>query len=300
MEKRPENYTPGTPQSAGSGKTAIIILSVVVAVLAAVLIVINIRNNKLVGELNSEKEELTEQIITLRADFDSLSSDYADINAQLDTSKEQINQLLERIRKTEATNRQQIRKYQKELGTLRSIMRNYIVQIDSLNTLNKKLTADAAKARKESATFKKQNETLQKSVDDLSGKVQTASVIRGRNLKVAAFNKSGKVVDRSGSTNYIMVSLSLIENAVAERGPVRIYISIADSQGNVLTNSESVNCNFMGKQVLASASREVDYQGAEVDLGIYFKQNDKFVKGVYTVKAFSETADFGTVQLMLR
>jgi len=298
MEQRPE--ITNVEKKAGGTKIAIIALSAIVAVLAVVLIVINVNNRKLVNELNSEKDDLTAQIVTLRADFDSLSSDYADINAQLDTSKEQINQLLERIRVTDATNRQQIRKYQKELGTLRSIMRNYIVQIDSLNALNKKLTADAAQARKETATVKKQNESLQKSVDDLSGKVEAASVIRGRNLKVAAYNKNGKVVDRSGSTNYLMVSLSLIENAVAPRGPVRIYISITDADGNVLTNGESSNCNFNGSEVLASASREVDYQGDEVDLGIYFKKSDKFAKGVYNVKAFSESVEFGTVQLMLR
>lgn len=300
MEPRPEKSNTDKIKEWLQGKNLITVLSIAVGVLGIALIAICIGNHKLVRELNNEKEELTEQIINLRADFDSLSSDYADINAQLDTSKEQINQLLERIRKTEATNRQQIRKYQKELGTLRSIMRNYIVQIDSLNSLNKKLTAAAAKARKESANYRKQNETLQKSVDDLSGKVQTASVVRGRNLKVAAYNKNGKAVDRSGAASYLMVSLSLIENAVAQRGPLRIYIAISDAQGNILTNGESTLCDFMGEQVQASASREVDYQGSEVDLGIYFKQSAKFAKGIYNVRAFSETADFGTVQLMLR
>lgn len=298
MEQRPENQP--SRGKAGGTKTAIIILSVAVAVLATVLIIINVSNRKLVAELNAEKEDLTSQIVTLRADFDSLSSDYADINAQLDTSREQINQLLERIRVTDATNRQQIRKYQKELGTLRSIMRNYIVQIDSLNTLNQKLTADAAQARRETATVRKQNETLQKSVDDLSGKVEAASVVRGRNLKVSAYNKNGKAVDRSGATSYLMVSMSLIENAVAERGPIRIYITITDAAGNVLTNAESTVCNFKGTEVQASASREVDYQGDEVDLGIYFKKTEKFTKGVYNVRAFSESVEFGTVQLMLR
>lgn len=290
--------------AAGGGmdksKTIIIILSAVAAVLAIVLAVGAVRNSRLIRELNTEKEDLTSQIITLQADFDSLSSDYAEINAQLDTSKEQISQLLERIRKTDATNRAQIRKYQKELGTLRSIMRNYIVQIDSLNTLNHKLTADAAAARKEAARVRRQNEDLQKSVDDLSGKVEVAAVIRGRDLKVAAYNKNGKAVNRSGDARYLMVSLSLIENAIAPCGPVRIYIAITDPAGNLMTNSGSGTCTFQGAETGMSASREVDYQGTEVDLGIYFKQDAKFTKGVYTVRAFSEMVDFGTVQMMLR
>ena len=61
---------------------------------------------------------------------------------QLDSSREEVSQLIERIKKTDATNRAKIRQYEKELRhSSGSIMRSYIVQIDSLNTLNQKLTA---------------------------------------------------------------------------------------------------------------------------------------------------------------
>ena len=70
-------------------------------------------------------------MITLQNEYATLSSDNDMINAQLDSSREEVSQLIERIKKTEATNRIMIRKYEKELGTLRSIMRNYIEQIES-------------------------------------------------------------------------------------------------------------------------------------------------------------------------
>ena len=126
-------------------------LIAVAVLLGAALAYIWIQKSSLVKELEIEKEDLTEQIVALQSDYDSLSSDYDNINSQLDSSREEVAQLVERIKKTEATNRAQMRKYEKELGTLRSIMRNYITQIDSLNTLNHRLTADAAAARKEAA-----------------------------------------------------------------------------------------------------------------------------------------------------
>ena len=174
----------------------LIVLGAIAAVLAIVLAYVWFTNYKLVGQLNEEKEELTQQMISLREDYDTLSSDYDEINAQLDSSREQVNQLIERLKETEARDRAKIRKYEKELGTLRSIMRNYIVQIDSLNTLNKKLTADAAAARREAEVSKARSEELSQKVEHLSGQVAAGSVIKARGLVIEPYDGSGKVNER--------------------------------------------------------------------------------------------------------
>ena len=126
------------------------------------------QRNTLVKELEVEKADLAQQMVALQDDFNTLNSDYESINHQLDTSREQVALLIEKLSKTEATNRAKIRQYEKELGTLRSIMKGYIVQIDSLNTLNKKLTADAAAARREAAESRRANEQLTQQVENLS------------------------------------------------------------------------------------------------------------------------------------
>ena len=104
-------------------------LIAVVLMLAGALAYVWWDKTGLVNELNIEKEELTSQMIALQNDYATLSSDYDTINSQLDSSREEVSQLIERIKKTEATNRSKMRQYEKELGTLRSIMRNYIVQL---------------------------------------------------------------------------------------------------------------------------------------------------------------------------
>lgn len=306
MEKRPENMSPVNPEGQAFTRNsdhrngAVVILAIVAAVLAIVLAAILVSKAKLVHELQGEKEELTEQIVALQADYDSLSSDYESINSQLDSSREEVAQLIERIQKTDATNRRKIRQYQKELGTLRTIMKNYIIQIDSLNTLNHKLTADAAAARRETAQVRKQNDELQKTVDELADKVETGAVIHGRDIKAEAYNNNGKVVDRASSAVRILTTLTLGANNLAEKGPVRVYVVVTDPDGNILKNQDSRICNYGGGQLETSASREIDYQGNEVEMSIYLNNVGKFAKGIYTVQVLTERSLMGSTQFMLR
>ena len=281
-------------------KTATIVLAAAAALLAGALGYITTQKNGLVRELEAEKADLTEQMVALQNDFANLSSDYETINSQLDTSREQVALLIDKLQKTEATNRAKIRQYEKELGTLRSIMRGYIVQIDSLNTLNKKLTADAAAARQEAAESRRANEQLTQKVDQLSGKVAAGSVLKARGLSLQAYNGSDRVSDRSSRVTYMIATLSLVENELAERGPVRVYVRVKDPNGLLLTNGNSTQFTAGGETLQATASREVDYEGNEVELSIYIKDVGEFVKGIYTVEAYTETGPVGRSELLLR
>ena len=275
-------------------------LAVVAVLLAGALAYIWYQKSSLVKELTIDKEELTAQMVELQNDYAMLSSDYDTINSQLDSSREEVSQLIERIQKTEATNRSKMRQYEKELGTLRSIMRNYIVQIDSLNTLNKKLTADAAAARREAAESRKREAELNKTVESLSGQVAAGSVIKARGIRIEAYNASDKVTDRSSRVVRLLTSLSLVENDLAPKGPVRIYIRVKGPDGILLTNSTQRTFEVDGEPMICSASREVDYQGKEVDLSIYLNDIPEYVKGIYTVEAYTEQTLLGSAELMLR
>ena len=281
-------------------KKVIYALAAVAVVLAGVLAYIWIQKSTLVNELNVEKEELTQQMVALQADYESLSSDYDTINAQLDSSKEEVAQLIERIKKTEATNRYKMRQYEKELGTLRSIMRNYIVQIDSLNTLNKKLTAEAAEARQAAEESRRRNENLSQQVDKLSDQVASGSIIKATGLRVDAYNAAGSVTDRSSRVVKLLTSLSLVANDLAPHGPVRVYIVVKDPSGATLINSSSRSLTLNGETIQTSASREVDYEGSEVDLSIYLNEIPEYVKGIYKVDAYTAQSFLGSTELLLR
>jgi myosin heavy subunit len=281
-------------------KKVIYALVAVAILLAGALAYIWWDKTSLVNELNLEKEELTSQMIALQNDYATLSSDYDMINSQLDSSREEVSQLIERIKKTEATNRSKMRQYEKELGTLRSIMRNYIVQIDSLNTLNKKLTADAAAARREAAESKRKQAELTKTVESLSGQVAAGAVIKARGLRIDAYNASDKITDRSSRVVRLLTTLSLVENDLAPKGPIRVYIRVKGPDGILLTNNTQRKFEVNGEPMICSASREVDYQGKEVELSIYLNDIATYDKGIYTVEAYTEQSMLGSAELMLR
>ena len=272
----------------------------VAALLAGALAYIWIQKSSLVKELEVEKEDLTEQIVALQGDYANLSSEYDTINSQLDSSREEVAQLVERIKKTEATNRAQMRQYEKELGTLRSIMRNYITQIDSLNTLNHKLTADAAAARKEAAESRKANKELTQQVENLGAQVAAGSVLKARGIRLDPNNAADKVTDRSSRVVRMLTTLSLVENDLAPKGPVRVYIRVKDPEGILLTNGNQVSFNYQGSTMNASASREVDYEGKEVELSIYLNDIPAYEKGIYTVEAYTKDSFLGSAEVLLR
>ena len=281
-------------------RTLVNILAVVAALLAIVLGALLYQRSNLVKALESEKSELAQQMKDLQSDFSQLSSDYDNINSQLDTSREQVAMLIEKLNKTEATNRAKIRQYEKELGTLRTIMKGYIVQIDSLNTLNKKLTADAAAARREAAEARSANEELSMQVEDLSSKVQAGKVIKARAISLGAYYSNDKVGDRHSRVRYMIAGLTLVENSLADHGPVRVYVRVKDPEGILLMNNESSEFTVGGEVLQATASREVDYEGSEVDLSIYINDTGEFAKGVYTLEVYTEKSLLGKAECMLR
>ena len=109
------------------------------------------------------------------------------------------------------------------------------------------------------------------------------------------------MTDRSSRVVRLIASLSLVENDLAEKGPVRVYIRVKDPEGILLTNSSQRTFSVDGGDpMISTTSREVDYQGKEIDLGIYVNDIPSFIKGIYTVEAYTEQTKLGEAELMLR
>ena len=127
------------------------------------------------------------------------------------------------------------------------------------------------------------------------------SVIKARGIILEPYSSQDKVTDRSSRVVRMLTTLSLVENDLAPKGPVRVYIVVKGPDGTVLTNANSVGFESAGEARTASASREVDYEGKEVELSIYLNDlADKCVKGVYTVEAYTAQGYLGSAETMLR
>ena len=279
---------------------AVIALAIVAVGLAAALAIVGTRDYKMVKELEADKQDLSDRIEALQKEYADLSSDYDFINSQLDSSREEVAVLVSRIKSTEATNRAKMRQYEKELGTLRSIMRNYLVQIDSLNQQNIKLSQELSTTRQSLAAATGKNEELEAQNKEYAAKVATGAKIKARGIVCKAYNGSDKVTDRSSRTRRLAVELSLVENDLAERGPITIYLRVKDPDGNLLLDGTGASFTLAGEAVAATASREVDYEGDEVDMIIYVNDIPQYVKGVYVADVYSAAGLLGSTELMLR
>lgn len=294
-----ENSTNQTKQK-NPFKILTIVLSVVFVILLGVFIYVWADRNAMIDDLTIEKDQLTEQLGELQNDYSVLSSSNDSLNVQLDREREKVEQLIERVKKTEATNRTKIRQYEKELGTLRSIMKHYIVQIDSLNTLNVALRKDAAIAREQAQKSQEKYNELSKTTDEYAKQIEIGSVVKGRGVVITAINNSNKETDRSSRVAKLKTCMNLVENSLAARGPRKVYIRVKGPDGILMTGDQQQIFELDGEQMIYSASREVDYQGTEVEVCVYFENSQPFTKGVYTVDAYTVEGKLGSADLLLK
>ncbi|HOO69808.1 MAG TPA: hypothetical protein PLS52_02930 [Bacteroidales bacterium] len=280
-------------------KTIIIVLAAVAALLIGALAWVWIDRSGMIKELNLEKEQLTQQIVQLRSEYDSLSTTNDTLNLRLTEEREKIDLLIERINKTEATNRTRIREYERELGTLRSIMRSYIHQIDSLNTLNLALREDATQAREEATQATRQYEELRTTTEEYARQVEIGAQLKGRDFLLTGITESGRDSERSSRISKLKLCGSLIENSIAPKGPVNIYLRVKGPDGILLTNPEQGVFNAAGEQLVYSAVREIDYQGDEVEFCIFFG-GVSFSRGVYTAEIYTNDGRIGVADILLR
>ena len=228
------NFTEDIASENGKQKKLLVALIIISVVLAIALGFIWYQNSQNKSDLEERKKELAasmQDLLDLQDAYSGLSVQYDTINMQLDSSRMEVELLMEKLQNERKVSAATIKQYQKELGTLRTIMKGYIVQIDSLQKLNTKLTADAAAARKEAAASRRKSEELSKTVQDLSGQVSAGAVLKAYGLKVEAFNKSDKTTDRSSRVSDLLTSLTLGENDLAPKGPVTVYIRVKDPDG---------------------------------------------------------------------
>ena len=93
--------------------------------------------NEIVEQMTIEKEELQEEYEDLAIQFDGYQQmDIRNDSLQDLLSREQqrVQDLLEELRHTKASNARRIAELKKELATVRAVMKDYVRQIDSLNT----------------------------------------------------------------------------------------------------------------------------------------------------------------------
>ncbi len=282
--------------SNSTAKTLKIIIAVLAVVIVGMVVFLIMNNSKSEGEkqtLVAEKQVIQNQLEDLQYTYAALKTDNDTLSVQLQEEQERIEVLLEKIKKTEISNRSQLKKYEDELGTLRAIMRSYVTQIDSLNNLNQQLMTENRQIREESQQTQRRADELAQKTTALSGQVEKGAVLKARDVIAVGLNGKGKENARAKNVEKIRVCFTLIENSLTEKGPRNVYLRVKGPDGIVLASSEDNLFAFGDSQLVYSAVREVDYQGDDIEMCI-FADTPSTQKGTYELTLYSGGALVGS------
>ena len=293
--------TPQPDQNSIRGyRIVIIILSVILVALSALYYGIHrqqMRDNEL---LQADRDSIQSDLGRLMTDYDNLQISNDSISANLTIERERADSLMTRLKKERSWNLAKIKQYEKEVGTLRSIMKSYVRQIDSLNTLNKKLIKENVSYRKEISSANLRAEMAEEKAAELDNKVRIGAVLRARDISLTALNVNSREVTRVKNASRQRVDFVLSANELAEPGNKAIYVRITSPDGYVLTTEEMPTFEFEGERLSYSAMREVEYDNTkDLDVGIFYTSKG-FTAGTYRIQLYCEGRLIGQAEIAMR
>lgn len=293
--------TPQPDQNSIRGyRIVIIILSVILVALSALYYGIHrqqMRDNEL---LQADRDSIQSDLGRLMTDYDNLQISNDSISANLTIERERADSLMTRLKKERSWNLAKIKQYEKEVGTLRSIMKSYVRQIDSLNTLNKKLIKENVSYRKEISSANLRAEMAEEKAAELDNKVRIGAVLRARDISLTALNVNSREVTRVKNASRLRVDFVLSANELAEPGNKAIYVRITSPDGYVLTAEEMPTFEFEGERLSYSAMREVEYDNTkDLDVGIFYTSKG-FTAGTYRIQLYCEGRLIGQAEIAMR
>ena len=178
-------------------------------------------------------------------------------------------------------------------------MKNYLRQIDSLNTVNKKVIGENVSLRKEISTEKLRADVAEERASELQNKVAQGSVLRARDITLVALNASDKIISRVKNAATLRVDFTVGANELAKAGNRQIYLCITSPDGYLLSTDAMPTFSYQGTNKGYSASREVDYQNEDVDVSIYYKGSG-FIPGTYKVAIYMDGNLIGSSEIAVR
>lgn len=281
-------------------------LVVIIGVLAAILIVLLVfflmernENRANMKAITEEKEILQQELADLSHNYDNLKTDNDTLNAKLAHEQEKIATLMERMKEFRNNSYAEINKYKKEIGTLKTVLRSYVVQIDSLNQLNKKLLAENQEVKKQMDWVRERNQRLEQRTERMAETLEKASTLSVENLTIYPVNKNGKETSLRKCFQ-LKVDFVIARNITAKRGPRMIYWRITRPDGQVIAASRKSFFKYQNTSLTYSARREVEYEGERLEVSIYWPNDGSLIKGKYIADLFSDNQQIGSTEFILK
>lgn len=291
-----KKFSLGATEKDRRNNLIVIFLSVFLVVVIVLFFMQRSEHQQIIRSLNDEKDSIQSELNSMVQGYDSLKTNNDTINSELFVAQTKVKDLLLEIGQVKKASYKQIEQYREEVGSLRNIMRNYIVQVDSLNRRNQQLMAENAQVKQNYAQIESKNEQLQKEKKQLSQRVEKAATLEAQNLHAFGINSKGNEVNNSRKADKIEVSFTLGKNITAKRGSKEIYVRIQRPDQILLLKSKKDLFHFEDLRIPYSAMRVVTYEGNDLPVNIFWDNSgeDAFMEGDYTVDVFADGNNIGT------
>ena len=258
--------------------------------------------NELVEQMTIEKEELQEEYEDLAIQFDGYQNmDIRNDSLQDLLSREQqrVQDLLEELRQTKASNARRIAELKKELATVRAVMKDYVRQIDSLNATNKRLTAENIQVRQENQQVKEQNSQLSTLNSQLSETVTRAAMLEMTSCSVTTLNKRDKKTRIKGQIRKLQFDFVIAKNITCAPGMKNLYARITEPDGDLLGEDNNLLFPFENQEINYTLVQQIEYSGENYNGTCYWPIDD-IEAGFYTIDFFCDGNLIGSFPFQLK
>ncbi len=277
----------------------VLILSVILVIMIVLFFMQRKEHGLIVGNIRAEKDSIQYELTQMVAHYDMLKTENDTINQQLILAQSKVKDLLIEVEQTKRVSYEKINDYQKQVTTMRGIMRDFVMQIDSLNKRNEQLMVENTQVKEQYKQSELKNEQLTQDKEKLQKNLQRAAQLEARELIAEGLNSRNKETKFAKRTEMIRVSFVLSSNVAAKRGPKNIYIRIMRPDQLLMTKSANDLFQFEDLKIPFSAMREVNYEGQELPVNIFWdnKGEQELMVGTYTIDIFADGNNIGTTTI---
>lgn len=269
---------------------AVVILILVIAGAAYYIFHQQQQMDEMTQSFDLEKEMMADDLNELSLQYEgykfSVSND--SLVALLTTEQAKVQRLMEELRTVKSTNAKEIARLKKELATLRKIMRNYVVQIDSLNRANEQLKVEKNEAVKKYRQASTTAASLKREKEKLTERVTLASKLDATGISVTPVNSRGKLAKRIKKMEQFVINFKIAKNVTAPVGEKVIYVRIMKPDDDILVKSRGDVFTFEGKDINYSIKKMIEYEGEEVPVTMYWNIEEFLSPGTYRVDIFAD------------
>lgn len=207
------------------------------------------------------------------------------IIAQLTQEQLRTQQLLKELKETKSADAREITRLKKELANVRAVLRQYVIQIDSLNRLNQHLTAENTKVKADLEASNRANEVLSADKASLTEKVAIAAQLDASNINLTPINKRGKAEKKVGKAKQLKVDFTIARNVTAQSGIKTVYVRITTPTGTTLAAG---NFPYENKNLQYSIKKQIEYNGENTPVTVYWNIHEVQSAGTYRLALFCD------------